>query len=88
MQNIIAYSTAVEPFITVETFNTDEETLNFLVNELSLYEPDYDYEPDNNFTQNLETVLSWIDENWEEVKESPGITALTVITETTTMEVG
>lgn len=48
--------------IIVRTFRTPQELLDCLINEMGLYQPDYDYEPDDNYEADLDTVLSELDQ--------------------------
>lgn len=50
--------------IHIEKFDTTQELLDCLVNRLDVYAIDEDYEPDENYEQDLETVLDYMDENF------------------------
>ena len=61
---VLAYVKMFEEMngIVVRTFRAPQELLDCLVNEMGLYQPDYDYEPDDNYEADLDTVLSELDE--------------------------
>ena len=50
--------------IHVEIVNDEQQLLDLLINDLWVYAPDTDYEPDGNYEEDLQTVLEYMQSNF------------------------